>query len=105
MAHDDLAGAVSSAQCSLCGIVLPVTLMVPDGGQACADIRWYCQDAKTCTERWTGNPPRRTHRAPPAVTPAASREPSPEPGEPRPGEKADPVPAAPRRRAPGGRRR
>jgi hypothetical protein len=27
--------------------------MVPDGGQACADIRWYCKDAKSCTERWT----------------------------------------------------
>jgi len=26
---------------------------VPDGGQACADIRWYCKDAISCTERWT----------------------------------------------------
>ena len=42
-----------SAQCSLCGIALPTGLMVPDGGQACADIRWYCKDAKSCTERWT----------------------------------------------------
>jgi len=77
--HDDLAGAVSSAQCSLCGIVLPVTLMVPDGGQACADIRWYCQDAKSCTERWTASLPRHAHIAPtppslarPAVPMAAS---------------------------------
>jgi len=45
-----------SAQCSLCGIALPTGLMVPDGGQACADIRWYCQDAKSCTERWTARP-------------------------------------------------
>jgi hypothetical protein len=41
------------AQCSLCGIVLPLGLLVPDGGQACADIRWYCKDAMSCTKRWT----------------------------------------------------
>ena len=41
------------AQCSNCGIALPLGLLVPDGGQACADIRWYCKDAKSCTERWT----------------------------------------------------
>jgi hypothetical protein len=46
-----------SAQCSLCGIVLPLELMVPDGGQACADIRWYCTDAKSCTQRWTATLP------------------------------------------------
>jgi hypothetical protein len=45
------------AQCSLCGIELPLDLMVPDGGQACADIRWYCKDAKSCTERWTARLP------------------------------------------------
>ena len=45
-----------SAQCSLCGIALSTGLMVPDGGQACADIRWYCKDAKSCTERWTARP-------------------------------------------------
>jgi hypothetical protein len=41
------------AQCSLCGIARPHGLLVPDGGQACADVRWYCKDAKSCTERWT----------------------------------------------------
>ena len=41
------------AQCSMCGIALPLALLVPDGGQACADIRWYCKDSKSCTERWT----------------------------------------------------
>ena len=41
------------AQCSLCGIALPLGLLVPDGGEACADVRWYCKDAKGCTERWT----------------------------------------------------
>ena len=50
------------AQCSLCGIARPLGLLVPDGGQACADIRWYCKDAKSCTERWTtAGPPRRVH--------------------------------------------
>jgi hypothetical protein len=47
-------------QCSLCGIARPLGLLVPDGGQACADIRWYCKDAKSCTERWTtARPPAR----------------------------------------------
>ena len=41
------------AQCTLCGIALPLGLLVPDGGEACADVRWYCKDAKGCTERWT----------------------------------------------------
>ena len=55
------------AQCSMCSIALPLGLLVPDGGQACADIRWYCKDTKSCTERWTtARPPGRTHT--PAVT-------------------------------------
>jgi len=34
--------------------------LVPDGGQACTDIRWYCKDAMSCTERWTtARPPGR----------------------------------------------
>ncbi len=50
------------AQCSMCGIALPLGLLVPDGGQACADIHWYCKDAMSCTERWTtARPPGRTH--------------------------------------------
>ena len=52
------------AQCSLCGIALPLGLLVPDGGEACADVRWYCKDAKGCTERWTSARP--TPRALPA---------------------------------------
>jgi hypothetical protein len=48
------------AQCSMCGIALPLGLLVPDGGQACADVRWYCKDAMSCTERWTtARPPGR----------------------------------------------
>ncbi len=50
------------AQCSMCGITLPLGLMVPDGGQACADIRWYCKDAMACTKRWTtAHPPGYAH--------------------------------------------
>ncbi len=50
------------AQCSLCGVALPLGLLVPDGGQACADIRWYCKDAMSCTARWTAaRPPGRAH--------------------------------------------
>src|SRR4029077_1428711 len=46
----------------MCGIALPLGLLVPDGGQACADIRWYCKDAMVCTERWTtARPPGRAH--------------------------------------------
>ena len=26
---------------------------LPDGGHACADLRWYCKDSKACTDRWT----------------------------------------------------
>jgi hypothetical protein len=37
----------------MCGIQLPAHQMVADGGQACADVRWYCRDAKACTGRWT----------------------------------------------------
>ncbi len=78
--RDDRQRPLPSAQCSLCGIALPTGLLVPDGGQACADIRWYCKDAKSCTERWTANLPRHPHIAPtsaslaPPTTPAPPRE-------------------------------
>ena len=50
------------AECSLCGIALPLGLLVPDGGQACADIRWYCKDAMSCAHRWTtAGPPVPAH--------------------------------------------
>ena len=50
------------AECSLCGIALPLGLLVPDGGQACADIRWYCKDAMSCAHRWTtASPPVPAH--------------------------------------------
>ena len=52
------------AQCAMCGIALPLGLLVPDGGQGCADIRWYCKDARSCTERWTSERPPRRATAP-----------------------------------------
>jgi hypothetical protein len=70
--RDDRRRPLPSAQCSLCGIALPTGLMVPDGGQACADIRWYCKDAKACTERWTANLPQQPHIAPTPTTLAPS---------------------------------
>jgi hypothetical protein len=41
------------AECSMCGVTHPLGLLIPDGTAACADIRWYCKDVKSCTERWT----------------------------------------------------
>jgi len=41
------------AECSMCGVTRPRGLLVPDGGGACDDVRWYCKDVKACTERWT----------------------------------------------------
>ena len=39
--------------CWMCGIRLYPGQLVADGGSACADVRWYCLDMRTCTERWT----------------------------------------------------
>ena len=47
------------AECTMCGIERPLGLLVPDGGGACADVRWYCKDVKSCTERWTAALPDR----------------------------------------------
>jgi hypothetical protein len=46
-------------ECSMCGVTHPLGLLVPDGSPACADIRWYCKDVKSCTERWTMALPQR----------------------------------------------
>jgi hypothetical protein len=53
--RNDRPRPLESARCSLCGIELPKGLMMPDGGGACADVRWYCKDTKSCTERWTAH--------------------------------------------------
>ena len=39
--------------CWMCGTRMPTSSMVADGGSACSDVRWYCQDTRSCTERWT----------------------------------------------------
>jgi hypothetical protein len=52
--------------CWLCRIRLHQHQMVPDGGAACGDIRWYCRDTRSCTERWTSA--RRQARAAGAAT-------------------------------------
>ncbi len=77
--------ALQVARCALCGLERPIGLMVPDGGEACADLRWYCQDARSCTERWTSRLKEST--AGPAPAPSAQAEPGPEepgPDEPEP---------------------
>ena len=66
--RDDRQRPLPTAQCSMCGVSHPLGLLVPDGSRACADIRWYCKDVKSCTERWTSNLPRHPHIAP---TPAS----------------------------------
>jgi hypothetical protein len=48
------------AECSLCGIAHPLGLLVPDGSPAHTDVRWYCKDVRSCTERWTTARPRRS---------------------------------------------
>ena len=75
------------AQCSLCGIALPLGLLVPDGGQACADIRWYCKDAMSCAHRWT------TATSPvSAPVPAAPDDTSPDAGKAAPDEASAELP-------------
>jgi hypothetical protein len=51
------------AECSMCGVERPLGLLVPDGSAACADVRWYCKDVKSCTERWTAALPDRADSA------------------------------------------
>jgi len=72
--RDGARRGLQTATCALCGIELPEGLMVPDGGRACDDLRWYCKDARSCTQRWTsrGRGPRALPPAPPpASSPAA----------------------------------
>jgi hypothetical protein len=37
----------------MCGYRQPLAQMMADGGSACADVRWYCLDTLSCTQRWT----------------------------------------------------
>jgi hypothetical protein len=97
--RDDGSRQLPSAQCSLCGITASTGLMVPDGGQACLDVRWYCQDAQACTERWTASLPGHAPIAPTPPTVAASRE-APAGGKPIRPALPDPAPADLRAQAP-----
>lgn len=64
--------------CWLCGIHLPASQMVPDGGSACLDLRWYCRDTWACTQRWTSRAARlaaiRQGTREPSKTPDAQAE-------------------------------
>jgi len=75
-AQRDRLRPLALAQCSLCGITRPLGLLVPDGGQACADIRWYCKDARSCTERWTTALPPQHMPAVPGTAVAGAGEPA-----------------------------
>lgn len=39
--------------CWMCGACMHPSQMLPDGGIFCDDVRWFCVDARACTERWT----------------------------------------------------
>lgn len=58
---DGSPGELANATCALCGIELSIISLVPDGGPGSAEVRWYCRDIVSCTERWTAD------RARPAV--------------------------------------
>ncbi len=64
MQHEGDRRALQAAKCALCDIELPLALMVPDGGHACTDLRWYCKDARSCTQRWTSRLATRRQRSP-----------------------------------------
>ena len=55
--------------CWMCGIHLPASQMMADGGSACHDVRWYCRDTWGCTRRWTSRPARLTAIRPDAAEP------------------------------------
>ena len=52
--------ALEVAPCSLCGVTRPLGLLFPDGDRTSEDVRWYCRDVRSCTERWTSALPRRS---------------------------------------------
>jgi hypothetical protein len=59
--------ATAVRSCWMCGIRLPASQLVADGGSACADVRWYCQDTRACTQRWTSRSARQADPAPGAA--------------------------------------
>jgi hypothetical protein len=58
------------AECTMCGVTRPLGLLVPDGSEACADVRWYCKDVRSCTERWTTALPQQPAGLPQETQPA-----------------------------------
>jgi hypothetical protein len=74
---DDSPEELSNASCALCGIELSIISLVPDGGPGSAEVRWYCRDIVSCTERWTTDGARLPVRAPAAR--ANARDPGAEP--------------------------
>ena len=63
-------GSAQVKSCWMCGIRLPAGQMMPDGGSACPDVRWYCRDTWGCTKRWTSRSGRLT-----AVRPEVAEQP------------------------------
>ena len=47
------AGRAITQSCWMCGHRQSADQMVPDGSSGCTDVRWYCADARACTQRWT----------------------------------------------------
>jgi hypothetical protein len=65
------------ADCTMCGVTRPLGLLVSDGGTACADVRWYCKDVRSCTERWTTALPQQPEGLPQETQPATPLRPPP----------------------------
>lgn len=59
----------ATERCWLCGIRQATYMLMADGGSACADVRWYCRDARACTSRWTVQRIRRLESGEPAPAP------------------------------------
>jgi hypothetical protein len=66
-------GGAAAVSCWLCGIHTPTDRMVADGGSACDDVRWYCQDTRSCTRRWTTRSAGPADVAIPAAQPSGMR--------------------------------
>src|ERR1700730_6647823 len=65
------------AECTMCGVTRPLGLLVPDGSEACVDVRWYCKDVRSCTERWTTALPQQPAGLPQETEPATPLRPPP----------------------------
>ena len=66
---DSIPAGPATERCWLCGARLATYMLMADGGSACADVRWYCRDARACTSRWTVQRIRRLESGEPAPAP------------------------------------